>query len=119
MEFKDWLTVIISFLTFIVGIITLIFIIRIEIKSKEMKDDVWGAINDLALYLNAEQIMMLRNGSMDKENIKTLIDYWKTEHESKISQKDRKKLSDENKKWQVKYDNTFNIMSQYLDNPKK
>ncbi len=79
-----------------------------------MKDEVWGCINDLAMFLNLEQIMKLKK-SLKKDKINILTDYWITEHEENDKDGNAKKIKV--KEWQNKYDNAFQILKSHLENP--
>ncbi len=98
------------FLMLIVGFATLIVVILIEINSQNMKNDVWGCINDLAMFLNYQQIIRLKKEEkLSDYEMNDLIKYWIVEHEN-----NPKKLTD--KQWQVKYDKAFEILKSYLNN---
>jgi|GEM_PF-6759389 hypothetical protein len=111
MEFWVIATAIIGFAALIISTFMLYFILQIEKNSKFMKEDVWGQINDLALFLNAEQIIRLRKeNSISSNEVESLINYWEVEHIGV----DENSVAKENKDWQRKYNKTYSIMLDYL-----
>jgi hypothetical protein len=103
---KEIITIIISSLSLIVAGWSLFFIWKIEKKSKEMKDEIWGEIADVGFFTSADFILKLKSNGLSKDDLNNLIAYWKYQYEYK------NKNTDE---FRDKYDPVVNTIKKELN----
>ncbi len=83
-------------------ILQLYYVIAIERKSEDMKNQVWAYIADVGLFTTADWIVKNHKNGQD---VKALYEYWKAEYE----------LNDKNDEdWDEKYRKAFKYVDDLI-----